>query len=87
MDVQYAKGEIVLSDLFTTPANVQHIYNCFRVRNKIDGLTCTFNINDNILSSFTSLKSLGSLYDAVNGLSGGNVTGSLTGDGLTKIIN
>lgn len=87
LDVQYAQGEIVLSDLFTTPANVQHIYNCFRVRNKIDGLTCTFNINDNILSSFTSLRSLGYLYDAVNGLSGGNVTGSLTGDGLTKIIN
>ena len=87
LDVQYANGEIVLQDLFDSPSNVQYIYNCFRVRNRIQGLVCTFNINDSILSKFTSLRALGYLYDSLNGLSGGATSGSLTGEGLTKIIN
>lgn len=87
LDVQYANGEIVLQDLFDSPSNVQYIYNCFRVRNRIQGLVCTFNINDSILSMFISLRALGYLYDSLNGLSGGSTTGSLTGDGLTKKIN
>ena len=87
LDVQYANGEIILQDLFDSPSNVQYIYNCFRVRNNVEGLVCTFNINDSILSKFTSLRALGYLSDSLNGLSGGSTTGSLTGGGLTKIIN
>lgn len=87
LDVRYANGEIVMQDLFDSPSNVQYIYNCFRVRNSIQGLVCTFNINDSILSEFTSLKALGYLSDSLTGLSGGSTSGSLTGGGLTKIIN
>ena len=87
LDAQYANGEIVLSELFADPSKVQYIYNSFRVRNNVDGLSCIFNINDTILTRFTSLRALGYLYDSVSGLSGGNTTGSLTGNGLTKIIN
>lgn len=87
LDVQHANGEIILQDLFDSPSNVQYIYNCFRVRNSVEGLVCTFNINDSILSKFTSLRALGYLYDSISGLSGGPTSGALTGAGLTKIIN
>lgn len=87
LDADYAKGEIVLENLFASPSNVQYIYNCFRVRNSISGLTCLFNLNDNILTNFTSLIALGYYYDSLNGLSGSVTTGSLTGGGLTKVIN
>lgn len=87
LDAQYADGEIILQDLFYSPSDIQYIYNCFRVRNNVEGLVCTFNINDSILSRFTSLIALGYLYNSQEGLSGSAISGSLTGAGLTKTIN
>lgn len=88
LDVQYARGTINLALLFANPANVKYIYNSFRVNQSGQGqITCTLNINDNLLSAFTSLRALGYYYDTTSGLSGDSTTGSLTGAGLTKIIN
>lgn len=88
LDVQYARGSINLASLFSNPANVKYIYNSFRVQQSGQGqITCTLDINNNLLNSFTSLRALGYYYSPTSGLSGSSTSGSLTGAGLTKVIN